>query len=127
MNPLLNVYPFIIITAWWMRPHLPLKRLGAIGLHAATTDVAQRIGQLRGLGREGERRPGISLLEAKTTVEPRDVPPRWEGLDAGEELRPYQKPEWRGKTSSDEMFREEIGRCAHHEGIPLSHYRMRER
>ncbi len=66
-------------------------------------------------------------LRQGTRIEQHDVPPRWEGLDAGEELRPDQKPEWRGKASSDEMFREEIGRRAHHEGIPLSHYRMRER
>jgi hypothetical protein len=53
--------------------------------------------------------------------------PGGRGLDAGEELRPYQNAEWRGKTSSNEIFREEIGRRARHEGIPLSHYCMRER
>jgi hypothetical protein len=50
-------------------------------------------------------------------VEPRDVPPRWEGLDEGQELWPYQEPGWRGKTRDGEICRGEITRRALHEWI----------
>jgi hypothetical protein len=59
------------------------------------------------------------------TVEPRDVPPRWEGLDGLEELRSCQEPAWRGKTSDGEVVRVEIKRCVLHVQIPLSRYDMR--
>jgi hypothetical protein len=42
-------------------------------------------------------------------------PPRWEGLDEGQELRPYQEAGWRGKAKDGEMFRDEIGMCMPHE------------
>jgi hypothetical protein len=41
-------------------------------------------------------------------VEPRDVPPYWEGLDESKELWPYQEPGWRGKMRDGEMWRGEI-------------------
>jgi hypothetical protein len=59
-------------------------------------------------------------------VEQRDVPPRWEGLDEGEELRPYQEPEWRGEMRDGEMLRGEISTRVLHERIPLSRYRRRK-
>ena len=36
-------------------------------------------------------------------VEPRDVPPHWEGLDENEELRPNQEPGWRRKAQDGGM------------------------
>ncbi len=36
-------------------------------------------------------------------MKPRDVPPHWEGLDEGEELRPYQEPGRRRKAQEGEM------------------------
>jgi hypothetical protein len=59
-------------------------------------------------------------------VEPRDVPPRWEGLDESQELWPYQEPEWRGKTRDGAMFRREMSTRALHEWITLSRYDMRK-
>jgi hypothetical protein len=59
-------------------------------------------------------------------MEQRDVPPHREGLDASEELRPYQEPGPRGKTNTAEMLREEIGMHVLHEWIPLSHDRVRK-
>jgi hypothetical protein len=59
-------------------------------------------------------------------MEPRDVPPRCEGLDESQELWPYQEPEWRGKTRDGEIFRGEITWRALHEWIPLSRYGMRK-
>jgi hypothetical protein len=50
-----------------------------------------------------------------TNVDPRDVPPHWEGLDASEELRPDQEPGPRGKTRGGAMFRGEIGTPMLHE------------
>jgi len=55
-----------------------------------------------------------------SSMEPRDVPPHGEGLDASEELRPNQEPGPRGKPRDGEMFREAIGTHVLHEGIPLS-------
>ena len=55
-------------------------------------------------------------------MEPRDVPPRWEGLDESQELRPYQEPGWRGKTRDGEMCRGEVTTRALHEWILLSRY-----
>jgi hypothetical protein len=79
------------------------------------------IGQLRCHGLECEPRQGTSPLEARDKGgEQRDVPPRWEGLDASEELRPYQEPGSRGKTREGEMFRGEIVTRALHEWIPLA-------
>jgi hypothetical protein len=47
-------------------------------------------------------------------------PPGWEGLDEGQELRPYQEPGWRGKTKDGERFREEISTPVFHQQIPRS-------
>ena len=59
-------------------------------------------------------------------MEQRDVPPRWEGLDEGQELWPYQEPGWRGKTKDGEKFREEISTPVFHQQIPLSRSRTRK-
>jgi hypothetical protein len=59
-------------------------------------------------------------------VEPRDVPPCWEGLDESQELWPYQEPGWRGKTRDGEICRGEITRRALHEWILLNRYGMRK-
>jgi len=56
----------------------------------------------------------------RTRVEQRDVPPRWEGLDASEELWPYQEPGSHGETRDGEMLRGEISTRVLHERIPLS-------
>jgi hypothetical protein len=57
-------------------------------------------------------------------MEPRDVPPRWEGLDESQELRPDQEPGWRSRDS--EMLRGEMATRALHEWIPLSRHDMRK-
>jgi hypothetical protein len=59
-------------------------------------------------------------------MEPRDVPPRGEGLDESQELWPYQEPEWRGKTRESAVFRGEITRRALHEWILLNRYGVRK-
>jgi hypothetical protein len=59
-------------------------------------------------------------------VEQRDIPPYGEGLDASEELRPYQEPGSCRKTRDGEMLRGEINMAALHERIPLSRYGMRK-
>jgi hypothetical protein len=59
-------------------------------------------------------------------VEPRDVPPRWEGLDESQELRPYQEPGWRAKDRDGEILRGETTTRVLHEWIPLSRYDMRK-
>jgi hypothetical protein len=63
----------------------------------------------------------------ETRVEPRDVPPRGEGLSEREELGPEQEPEWRETTRDGEMMRGEIKRCALHVQIPLSRDNRRKR
>jgi hypothetical protein len=59
-------------------------------------------------------------------MDQRDVPPRWEGLDEGQELRPYQEPGWRGKTKDGEMVRGAIRTRVLHEWVPLSRNRVRK-
>ena len=53
-------------------------------------------------------------------VEPRDVPPHWEGLDEREELRPNQEPGWRKKAQDGGMLRGENSTRALHGSIPLA-------
>jgi hypothetical protein len=59
-------------------------------------------------------------------MEQRDVPPHWEGLDEGQELRPYQEPGWCGKPKNGEKFRVEITTLLFHQQIPLSRSRTRK-
>ena len=60
-------------------------------------------------------------------MERRDVPPRWEGLDAGEELRTYQEPEWCGETRQDEVVRAKIATGVLHQRTPLGRHSERIR
>ena len=59
-------------------------------------------------------------------MEPRDIPPRGDGLDERQELWPYQEPGWRGKTRDGAMLRGEMTTRALHEWITLSRYGMRK-
>jgi hypothetical protein len=74
----------------------------------------------------GSQGQGPAEQRHETRVEPRDVPPRGEGLDESQELRPDQEPGRRGKTRAGENFRGEMAWCALHEWIPLSRYDMRK-
>lgn len=53
-------------------------------------------------------------------MELRDVPPSWEGLEEGEELRPNQEAGERGKRKNDAILRQAIAMRVLHGRIPLS-------
>jgi hypothetical protein len=59
-------------------------------------------------------------------VEPRDVPPGWEGLGELEELGPRQEPARRGRASDGEMVRVAVKKRVLHVPIPLSRDDMRK-
>ena len=53
-------------------------------------------------------------------VEPRDVPPHWEGLYENEELRPNQEPGWCRKAQESGMVQGENSTRALHGSMPLA-------